>query len=816
MQNDDQIKKYKGLTEEEVNLSRQKHGSNILEKKEKESLLLKILEIFKEPMFLLLLIAASVYFIVGEYSDGIIMLVFVIGISFIEFIQENKTEKALEELNKLSAINIKVIRNNEEIIISSDQIVVGDIVILEEGDSIPADGKVLYATSLGINESILTGESETVYKTTKEDKENLFKHNICYSGTNVTNGMGVIEIIAVGSDTKIGQIGKSLNSIKQEKTPLEKQVNKLVFICTVICTFVFIFTIIINYVNFSDLEFSKRIVESILAGITIAMATIPEEIPVVLTVFLAIGAWRLTKEKTLTKNLKQVETLGAISVLCTDKTGTLTENKMVVKDVYKYSDTFYQTAFLSCPEVTYDSMDKAIKEYCKRKAKNKKNNITKEYPFTPETKMIGILWNDKLLCVKGASESVLPLCNINEKEEKIIKGKINNYSKEGYRVIAVAKQEIKKDIPKSLNNTKLVFEGLLVLYDPPRKGVKASIEMCNNASIRVIMITGDNGETAKGIAKKINLSNYNEVITGIELEKMSDEELFEKVKHVNIFARVYPNHKMRIVEALQKDNKIVAMTGDGVNDAPALKKANIGIAMGKRGTNVAKEAADIILLDDNFNTIVKSIKNGRGIYENIRKSLSYILVIHIPIALLALFVPIFKLPTLLLPIHIVLLELLIDPTSSIIFERIKPTDDIMLKQPRNIKEPILNKGKIASCLVQGFYIFITTFINYCFLIKNGIDHNKAITITYAMLVLSIILAAFQLKSSNITIKEIIKSLKDKFTIFVNAAIIIGLIIMIYVPFFNKIANTTPIDLKWWLYIIVAAFITVIPFDISKK
>ena len=816
MQNENQIKKYKGLSDKEVLESKNKYGINKLDKKKKENLLIKILKELKEPMFLLLIIAASVYFIVGEYSDGIIMLVFVIGICFIEFIQENKTENALEELNKLSSLNVKVIRNNEKKVISSEDIAVGDIIILEEGDSIPADGKVLYAQSLGINESALTGEKETVYKNTKEDNENHFKKNMCYSATSVTNGMGIIEITAVGINTEIGKIGKSLSTIKKEKTPLETQINKIVFICTIICLFVFIFTIIINYINNEDLEFTKRIVESLLAGITIAMATIPEEIPVVLTVFLAMGAWRLTKEKTLTKNLKQVETLGAINVLCTDKTGTLTENKMVIKDTYKYKESLYETAYLSCPEVTYDEVDIAIKEYCKKGNNNKKNKITKEYPFTPENKMLAQLWDNNLLCVKGACESVLPLCNLNEKENNKITIKINNYSKEGYKVIAVAKQEITKEIPKTINDAKLSFEGLIVLYDPPRKGIKKSIEICNKAGIRVIMITGDNGITAKGIAKKINISNYEEVITGPELEKMSDEELFDRVKKVNIYARVYPNHKMRIINALQKDKKIVSMTGDGVNDAPALKKANIGIAMGKRGTNVAKEAADIILLDDNFNTIVKAIKDGRGIYENIKKSLSYILVIHIPVALLALFTPIFKLPTLLLPIHIVLLELLIDPTSSIIFERIKPSDDLMLKKPRNIEEPIMNKYKIISCLTQGFYIFLATFINYLFLIKRGIENNEAISITYSMLVLSVILVAFQLKSNDITIKEIKNSLKDKFTLLVNLSIIIGLILIIYVPFFNKVANTSPIELIWWFYIIIASFITVIPFDISKK
>ena len=812
----DLLKKFGGLTKEEVINSKEKYGVNKLEEKKKQPLILKILSIFKEPMFLLLIIAASIYFIVGEYRDGIIMLIFVLAICLIEYIQETKTDKALEELNKLSALNVKVIREGKEEVISSEEVVVGDIVLLEEGDSVPADGKLLYTQSLGVNESSLTGESLVVYKNCKEDKDNHFKLNMCYSGTNVTNGLGVIEIVSVGKNTEFGRIGESLKEIKKERTPLEKQINKLVFICTIISFIVFLLTIVINYINHPELVFSKRIIEAILAGVTIAMATIPEEIPVVLTVFLAMGAWDLTKKKTITRNMKTIETLGAVNVLCTDKTGTLTENKMKVQDVYEYSDTFLETSYLSCPLVAYDPMEIAIKEYCKLKNDiNYGEKITKEYAFTPETKMTGQVWDNKLLCVKGAYESVLPLCNLDKKKYEEIKKKIDAYSNEGFRVLAVARNNSLKNIPNSLFEAKLTFEGLIALYDPPRFGVKTSLSECYSAGVRVIMITGDNGETAKGIAKKINLANYDEVITGNELENMSDEELFEKAKTVNIFARVYPNHKMRIVNALQKDNKIVAMTGDGVNDAPALKKANVGIAMGKRGTNVAKESADLILLDDNFNTIVKAIENGRTIYHNIRKAISYVIAIHIPIALLSLFVPVFKLPTLLLPIHVMLLELLIDPTSSIVFQRIKPSSDIMQEKPRNINEAILNVKNAISSISQGLLIFLVVFITYFLLIHNNIDTNLSITVAYAILVLSIMLITYQLRGNDFTLKAFVNSFKDKVSLIVNLGVIIGLTMFVYVPFFNTVANTMPLELKWWLLIIGLVLLAILPFDIFK-
>lgn len=811
----DKLKEFKGLTNNEVVISREKNGSNIQQQRKKESLIKKILNIFKEPMFLLLIIAASVYFIVGEYADGITMLIFVLAVCTIEFIQEAKTDKALEELNKLSSLNVKVIRNGKKEIINSEEIVVGDIVILEEGDRVPADGKILYTQSLGINESSLTGESEIVYKNKEEDLKNHFKLNMCYSGTDVVNGLGIIEVTSVGKNTEFGLIGQSLNNIKKEKTPLEKQINKLVFICTIVSITVFILTIIINYINHPELTPTKRIVDSLLAGITIAMATIPEEIPVILTVFLAMGSWSLTKKNTLTKNMKAIETLGTVNVLCTDKTGTITENKMIVEDIYTNSETFIKTLYQSCPQVAYDPMEIALKKYCQENEKINTGSITKEYPFKAETKMMGQIWNNKELCVKGAYENVLPLCNLDKENYKQVKSKINEYSKEGYRVLAIAKNDNLKNIPNSLTEAKLTFEGLVALYDPPRKGVKESLEECYSAGIRVIMITGDNGETAASIAKKINLNNYDEVITGLELEAMSDDELFERVKTTNIFARVYPNHKMRIVNALQRNNLIVAMTGDGVNDAPALKKANIGIAMGQRGTNVAKESADIILLDDNFNTIVKAIEKGRSIYKNIQTAISYVIAIHIPLALLSLFVPIFNLPTLLLPIHVMLLELLIDPTSSIIFQRIKPSPNIMSEKPRNIDEPILNLKTTIKSISQGILIFIVTFITYLYLIKNNIDTKLSITITYSILVLSIILIAYQLKSNNSTIKSFLEGLKDKISLMVNTTILLGLLLLIYIPFLNKTANTHPLELKHWIYIILLTLLAVLPFDIMK-
>lgn len=814
-------KKYIGLSEKEVLDSREKYGSNEIEKKKKESFLKKLLHVFTEPMFLLLIITASIYFILGEISDGIIMLCFVLFISSIEFIQEQKTDKALEALNVLSSLNVKVIRDGKTMIIDSRDVVVGDVMVLEEGDKIPADGIILECQGLGINESTLTGESEVVYKKIKDDSNNNFKLNMCYAGCDVTNGSAIIKVTSVGVNTEYGKIGSALNSISKEKTPLEKQIKKLVVVCTIISLLFLVSVVIINFIYNKDLVLEERIIHSILSGITVAMATIPEEIPVVLTVFLAIGAFKLAKKNTLTRNMKAVETLGSVTVLCTDKTGTLTQNKMTVKETYSTDKDFLQILSLACAKNPYDPMEVAIQKYCldnKIKKDIYDNDLLHEYVFNNEDKMMGQIWkidNKNLLCVKGAYENVLPLCNIEEEKYKNLIERIDKYSNLGYRILAVAKRENVENIKKRLKDNKLEFVGLIALVDPPRFGIKESIKSCYSAGIRVIMITGDNGKTAKGIAKQIGLKHNNNVITGIELENMSDEELRNRVGDTNIFARVYPNHKMRIVEALQKNNEVVAMTGDGVNDAPALKKAEIGIAMGKRGTNVAKEAADMILMDDNFNTIVDSIKNGRTIYSNIKKALSYILVIHIPIALASFFVPLFNLPLLLLPIHIVLLELIIDPTSSIIFQRLKPDRNIMKEKPRKINDPIMNKNTIIKCILQGLFIFLAFFGSYYYLINKGLEQSFAVTFSFTTLILSNIFVVYVLQSDEYSIKNFISSLKDKTILLINTIILIMLLFIIYIPFFNNIVGTTRLSIiELLLSVLLAIFATFI-FDIFK-
>src|SRR5665647_1870435 len=592
-----------GLTSTQAKELQEQFGKNELTPEKKESFIHKILEVLSEPMFLLLIVAAAVYFMLGKPRDGAIMLVFVIGIISIDVIQEWKTDKTLKALKNLSAPHIKVIRDGEEKIINSTDLVPGDLMLIAEGVKIPADGEVVKCSDLCVDESSLTGEAEGVWKVTVKnsdsDNKDYWRKDYCYAGTLVTQGSAEVLVDKIGALTEYGKIGMDVASAPERPTPLEKQTDKLVKLCAGIAAVLFALVGGITYINISDHIFKERIIESILSGITLAMAMIPEEFPVILTVFLSMGAWRLAKKQSLVRKLPSVETLGAVSVLCVDKTGTITMNQMTVRETWSVvNDTKHlcEIMGLGCETDAYDPMEKAMLSYCESISLSKdyifSGELITEYPFTNEEKIVEM-------------------------------------SQKALRVIAVAEMKVDdlKSVPASLLDCNLKLCGMVGLADPPRESVKGDIKNCTKAGVRVVMITGDNGITASSIAKQIGMSNSDRIITGDELNQMTDDELREKIHDVSIFSRVVPEHKMRIVKAFKDNGEIVAMTGDGVNDAPALKYANIGIAMGKRGSEVSREAADLILLDDNFSTIVDTIKDGRRIYDNIRKAVGYVFTI---------------------------------------------------------------------------------------------------------------------------------------------------------------------------------------------
>ena len=815
-----------GITTAEARVLQDKYGKNELTPQKRESFIKKAFHVICEPMFLLLIVAAIIYFILGEPRDGAIMLIFVLGIISIDIIQEWKTDKTLNALKDLSAPHIKVIRSGEEQIVASSDLVPGDLMLIYEGIKIPADGIIVKCNDLCVDESSLTGEAEGVWKINTGDAPNsddYWRKDYCYAGTLVTQGTAHVLVDKIGASTEYGKIGVNIATAPDEKTPLQKQTGSLVKLCAGIAAVLFALVGVFTYINIPDHAFGDRLIESILSGITLAMAMIPEEFPVILTVFLSMGAWRLAKKNSLVRKLPSVETLGAVSVLCVDKTGTITMNQMTVQDTWaKTGDekSLITIMGMACETDAYDPMEKAMLAYCE------KNNITRdelfggelitEYPFTNELKMMGHVWrkNGKvIIAAKGSPERILTICALSDMEKAECEKKINELSSRGLRVIAVAAMnpQTDNDIPEKITDCSLTFLGLVGLADPPRESVKTDIAVCNKAGIRVVMITGDNGGTAASIAKQIGMKNYAHIITGDMLNNMTDEELREKVKEVSIFSRVVPEHKMRIVKAFRDNGEIVAMTGDGVNDAPALKYADIGIAMGKRGSEVSREAADLILMDDNFTTIVETVKDGRRIYDNIRKAVGYVFSIHIPIAFASLLAPVLGIAPValfLLPLHVVLLELIIDPTCSIVLERQPAERDIMERKPRDPKEKLLTPRILIKSVIQGLVIFAASFGTYLTVLAgNEANAPVARTMGLAIIMLSNLLLV-QVNSSecDFAFRSVIRLAKDKVMWGVNIFTIIGLAAILYTPLaeFLKLAPLSATQLFTAVGIAVAA------------
>ncbi len=815
-----------GITTAEARVLQDKYGKNELTPQKRERFIKKAFHVICEPMFLLLIVAAIIYFILGEPRDGAIMLIFVLGIISIDIIQEWKTDKTLNALKDLSAPHIKVIRSGEEQIVASSDLVPGDLMLIYEDIKIPADGIIVKCNDLCVDESSLTGEAEGVWKINTGDAPNsddYWRKDYCYAGTLVTQGTAHVLVDKIGASTEYGKIGVNIATAPDEKTPLQKQTGSLVKLCAGIAAVLFALVGVFTYINIPDHAFGDRLIESILSGITLAMAMIPEEFPVILTVFLSMGAWRLAKKNSLVRKLPSVETLGAVSVLCVDKTGTITMNQMTVQDTWaKTGDekSLITIMGMGCETDAYDPMEKAMLAYCE------KNNITRdelfggelitEYPFTNELKMMGHVWrkNGKvIIAAKGSPERILTICALSDMEKAECEKKINELSSRGLRVIAVAAMnpQTDNDIPEKITDCSLTFLGLVGLADPPRESVKTDIAVCNKAGIRVVMITGDNGGTAASIAKQIGMKNYDHIITGDMLNNMTDEELREKVKEVSIFSRVVPEHKMRIVKAFRDNGEIVAMTGDGVNDAPALKYADIGIAMGKRGSEVSREAADLILMDDNFTTIVETVKDGRRIYDNIRKAVGYVFSIHIPIAFASLLAPVLGIAPValfLLPLHVVLLELIIDPTCSIVLERQPAERDIMERKPRDPKEKLLTPRILIKSVIQGLVIFAASFGTYLTVLAgNEANAPVARTMGLAIIMLSNLLLV-QVNSSecDFTFRSVIRLAKDKVMWGVNIFTIIGLAAILYTPLaeFLKLAPLSATQLFTAVGIAVAA------------
>lgn len=685
---------------------------------------------------------------------------FVFVVMGITLYQERKTERALEALRDLSSPRALVIRAGMEKRIAGREVVRGDLIVLSEGDRVPADAILLSCTNFSADESLLTGESVSVRKICTDGLGEMGRPGgddlpFVFSGAMVVQGQGVAVVKATGMQTEIGKIGRALHRVDPEKTALQKETTNLVKKLTALGLFLCVIVVIVYGLT------RYNWIQGFLAGITMAMAVLPEEFPVVLTVFLALGAWRISQNNVLTRRMPAVETLGAATVLCTDKTGTLTQNRMRVKKIFAGGEFFLlDTSEERLPEAVhqlveysilasqidpFDPMEKAFRQLgndylAKTEHLHSNWKLVQEYPLSRELLAMSRVWRSPggeqyVIAAKGAPEAIADLCHLDDAGRQELSLKITVMASEGMRVLGVAKACLRGNLPPQQHDFKFHFLGLIGLEDPVRPGASDAIRECYKAGIRVVMITGDYPATAQAIAAQIGIPS-DKVITGPEMAKMDDATLFQQVREVSIFSRVVPEQKLRLVSALKANGDVVAMTGDGVNDAPALKSADIGIAMGGRGTDVARESASLVLLDDAFSSIVAAVRQGRRIFDNIKKAMAYILAIHVPIAGMSLIPVLLQWPLVLFPVEVVFLELIIDPACSVVFEAEPEEADIMSRPPRDPRMPLFSRRTIVLSLLQGLMVLTIVLAVYAVSLYRGQGEAEARTLTFTTLIIA--------------------------------------------------------------------------------
>ncbi len=736
-----------GLTDNEVLQSREKHGTNGIEAKKENYFLSAILDIAKEPMVLLLLVASGIYFTMGETSDGIFLAVAILLVSGISLYQNSRSRTALEKLKQFTKPNCKVIRNGQIIEIPTEALVIGDSLLVEEGSLVAGDGTIVHSNDFSVNESILTGESLAVSKDKNEG------NNLIFKGTLVSGGLAIATVTAIAGKTELGKIGKSLDAIAEEKTPLELQVNNFVKKMTLVGIVCFVIVLGINYFN------SQQFINSLLKALTLAMSILPEEIPVAFATFMALGAWRMMKEGIIVKQMKTVETLGSATVICIDKTGTITENQMRLAKVYALKTNqvtdasqalnpdekaVVTTAMWASEPIPFDAMEIALHEaYSQIDTADQRPDykMVHEYPLSGQPPMMTHIFEDqsgnRIVAAKGAAEALMAISGLSAKEKEQINQAITELSKDGYRVLAVGQTDFKgENYPATQQEFAFAFLGLVAFYDPPKKNIKAVLQHFYEAGIAVNIITGDNAQTTAAIANQIGFEGADKSITGEELMQLSDAQLKEQVMQYHLFTRMFPEAKLRIINALKANNQIVAMTGDGVNDGPALKAAHIGIAMGEKGTEIAKQAASLILVNDDLGKMADAIAMGRKIYANLKKAIQFVISIHIPIVL-TVFVPLalgWRYPNIFSPIHIIFLELVMGPTCSIVYENEPNEKNAMQQKPRPFSTTFFSWKELSTSILQGLLIAAGTLLVYQFALHSYGDEAIVRTMTFSCLV----------------------------------------------------------------------------------
>jgi len=759
-----ELKAPTGLSSAEARARLEQDGYNELPSTRQRSTLAIGFDVAREPMFMLLIVSVVIYLALGDLREALVLSFSLLIIFGITLFQERKTEHALEALRDLSSPRALVIRDGAQQRIAGREVARGDILILTEGDRVPADAVLHSCNDLLVDESLLTGESVPVRKIAGDGIQKVTRPGgddlpFVYSGTMLVQGRGVARVLSTGLHTEIGRIGKALQSLEPDETFLQKRSTTMIRAFAAVGLSLCALVIVLYGVSRGNW------MAGLLAGIALAMSLLPEEIPVVLTVFLALGAWRMSHRRVLTRRMPAIEALGSATVLCVDKTGTLTLNRMSVSRLYAGGESFetngtdnrslperfhelVRFAVLASETDPYDPMEKAFKELGDRHLTSLTEihdwSLVHEYSLSPELLALSHVWkspgrDEHVIAAKGAPEAIADLCHFDDEQSAELSAHVEAMARDGLRVLAVAKARFGKETwPAHQHDFDFEFLGLIGLADPVRAEVPNAIHECRRAGVNVVMITGDYPATARAVGCKIDLPLDRDIMTGADIERLSHAELRRRIGNTSIFARVLPEQKLNLVEAFKANGEIVAMTGDGVNDAPALKAAHIGIAMGGRGTDVAREAAALVILDDNFSTIVEAIRAGRRIFDNIQKAMGFIFSIHVPIAGLALLPLLLDWPLVLTPVHIVFLELIIDPACSIAFEAEPEETNVMARPPRHPNAPLFGASQIVFSLFTGFISLLTVVLIFGFSLYHGYGEAQVRTLTFVTLVIAMV------------------------------------------------------------------------------
>lgn len=817
----------RGLTNDEVEASRLQYGYNRLEDSRKNTWFDLLIDILKEPMLILLIIISIIYVIVGDYGEAAFMFVAIVAVTAISFYQDNRSKKALEELEKLNEPLSTVIRNSKAVQIPTHEIVVGDLCITEEGRIINADGIIVHSNDFSVNESSLTGESFSVFKDNKSED------NLVYSGTVTVSGLAVFKVQKIGKETRVGKIGESILNIKEEISPLQIQIRKFVKWMAVIGIVIFLMVCIFSYIKTGDL------VTSLLSGLTLAMSVLPEEIPVAFTTFMALGAWKLMRQGIIIKRSSIVETLGSTTVICTDKTGTITENSMKLQHLYNYlSDRIYEEkefknddlselinyAMWSSEPVPFDPMEITLHKTYEETQKNdvrKEYQMFHEYPLEGKPPMMTHLFEnrnkDRIIAAKGAPEAILSVSRLSETKKNKIRDIVKTFGQQGYRVLGVAKSNFEENrFPKNQQDFNFEFLGLTVFYDPPKKGIKEVFQNIYDAGIKVKVITGDNEDTTKAIAMQAGIINTTPAINGSEIINNSEEALIQISEQTTLFTRMFPDAKLAVVNALKKKGEVVAMLGDGVNDGPALKAAHIGVAMGNKGTEIAKSAAALVITNDDLEKLIIGIAAGRRIYTNIKKAVQYIISIHIPI-ILTVSLPLFLgwvFPQIFTPVHVIFLELVMGPTCSIVYENEPMEKNTMEQPPRAMGDTFLSLNELGISVIQGVVITIGVLFAYQFAVQNGGNEEKTRAMVFSTLIFANILLSFVNRSFFYSILESFRN-RNPLLIGISALVLMMLLVILYVKPISLFFKVTALNISELGMTVFIAAVSVLWFEIYK-